>query len=186
MKTAKSPNQFHKPAVCNSENHIRILGIDPGVATLGWGVIEAAVHRKLSLTLCDYGVITTPKDVPHQNRLVELSLDITEVLREFSPDLIAIERLFFCRNQKTAIAVGEARGVIMLAVGTRGGDIVEYSPLQVKSMICGNGKADKHEMQDVVQSMLLLNELPRPDDAADGLALAICAAQDWFLEQKGK
>jgi crossover junction endodeoxyribonuclease RuvC len=161
---------------------VRIVGIDPGVATLGWGVIDVTFSPRLKLVSRDYGVITTSKHNVQTARLVELKHDISEVLAEFSPDLVSVERLFFCRNQKTAIAVGEARGVVMLAVGESGADLVEYTPLQVKSVVCGNGRAEKREVQDMVQSVLQLDERPRPDDAADGLALAICAAQERYFD----
>lgn len=164
----------------------RIFGIDPGVATLGWGVIDVVFSPRLQLSLCDYGVITTPKNVAQTARLVELKHDLSEVLIEFTPDFVSVERLFFCRNLKTAIAVGEARGVVLLAVGEIGCPIYEYTPLQVKSQVCGSGKASKHEVQDVVQSLLNLTERPRPDDAADGLALAICAAQERYLDSASR
>jgi len=166
----------------NSRRSIRIMGIDPGVATLGWGVIDVRFAPRMKLTVCEYGVITTPKEMAHPKRLVELKTDVSQILTEFSPDLVTVERLFFCRNQKTAIAVGEARGVVMLALGEVDVEMSEYTPLQVKSAVCGSGKASKREVQDVVQSLLALKERPRPDDAADALALAICAAQERYFQ----
>lgn len=160
---------------------LRIFGIDPGVATLGWGVVDAHYNEKLKITPLEYGVVKTEKGIPQPERLVDLKRDISEVLLEFKPDVISIERLFFCRNQKTAIAVGEARGVVLLAVGEAGGEVMEYTPLQVKSMICNSGRAVKKEVESMVQLILMLDEIPKPDDAADALALAICAAQDIYL-----
>ena len=131
----------------------------------------------------DYGVITTPKDMPHGERLLELRDDLAGIISEFSPDRVAVEQLFFCKNVKTALTVGEARGVILATIAEAKLPIEEYTPLQVKDAVCGSGNAPKLQVQQMVQSILGMEELPRPDDAADGLALAICSASGARLKE---
>ncbi len=182
-----SVQDFHADTISELKgNSIKILGIDPGVATLGWGMLEVRVDEGLHCKCIDYGVITTPKEDSQPVRLVELKQDMSEVLIEYTPDIVSVEKLFFCRNQKTAVAVGEARGVVLLSIGEFGCKAVEYTPLQVKSLVCGNGKAKKREVQETVQRILGLKEIPKPDDAADGLALALCLAQDYYYSVLGK
>ena len=152
-----------------------ILGIDPGLATMGFGVIEA-VHGNFSVV--DYGVVTTPKECTLPERLIQLEEGVKELVETYSPQNIAIEELFFSKNITTGIPVAEARGVILLtAVKAMGGEVYEYTPNQIKQAITGYGGADKIQMQHMVQALLRLKNIPRPDDAADALAVALCHAQ---------
>ncbi len=152
-----------------------ILGIDPGLATMGYGVIEA---NKGSYSVIDYGVVTTPKDCTLPQRLQQLEDGVKELIDTFKPDNISIEELFFSKNVTTGIPVAEARGVILLtAVKGMGGEVYEYTPNQIKQAVTGYGGADKIQMQHMVQALLRLKSVPRPDDAADALAVAICHAQ---------
>lgn len=151
---------------------MRILGIDPGTATTGFGVIEII---KGKAAFIDAGVITTPKDTPMQERLGQLYDCLTQIIAETKPGTAAIELLFFAQNTTTAISVAQARGVIMLACHQAGLSIAEYTPLQVKQAMTGYGKATKAQMQEMVRLQLGLDDIPRPDDAADGLALALTA-----------
>lgn len=152
-----------------------ILGIDPGLATMGYGVIEA---DKGNFAVRDYGVVTTPKDFTLPQRLALLEEGVTELIDRFAPDNIAIEELFFSKNITTGIAVSEARGVILLTAYKRFGDeVYEYTPNQIKQAITGYGGADKIQMQLMVQALLRLKKVPRPDDAADALAVALCHGQ---------
>lgn len=152
-----------------------ILGIDPGLATMGYGVISA-VHGNFSVI--DYGVVTTPKELTLPQRLAQLEEGVTELVQTFKPENIAIEELFFSKNITTGIPVAEARGVILLtAVKNLGDEVYEYTPNQIKMAITGYGGADKIQMQHMVQALLRLKKVPRPDDAADALAVALCHAQ---------
>jgi len=152
-----------------------ILGIDPGLATMGYGVISA-VHGNFSVI--DYGVVTTPKELTLPQRLAQLEEGVTELVTTFKPQNIAIEELFFSKNITTGIPVAEARGVILLtAVKNLGDEVYEYTPNQIKMAITGYGGADKIQMQHMVQALLRLKKVPRPDDAADALAVALCHAQ---------
>ena len=152
-----------------------VLGIDPGLATMGYGVISA-VHGNFSVI--DYGVVTTPKELTLPQRLVQLEDGVTELVQTFKPENIAIEELFFSKNITTGIPVAEARGVILLtAVKNLGDEVYEYTPNQIKMAITGYGGADKIQMQHMVQALLRLKKVPRPDDAADALAVALCHAQ---------
>lgn len=153
---------------------MRVLGIDPGTATTGFGVIES---EKGQMKYVAAGVITTSKTERMSHRLLTLYKELSTVIAEFQPQLIAVELLFFARNVTTAITVGQARGVVLLAAAQAGVDVVEFTPLQVKSAITGYGKADKRQVQEMVKNLLSLPQIPKPDDAADGLAVAICAAQ---------
>lgn len=152
-----------------------ILGIDPGLATMGYGVISA-VHGNFSVI--DYGVVTTPKELTLPQRLAQLEEGVTELIQTFKPQNISIEELFFSKNITTGIPVAEARGVILLtAVKNLGDEVYEYTPNQIKMAITGYGGADKIQMQHMVQALLRLKKVPRPDDAADALAVALCHAQ---------
>ena len=152
-----------------------ILGIDPGLATMGYGVISA-VHGNFSVI--DYGVVTTPKELTLPQRLAQLEEGVKELVETFQPQNIAIEELFFSKNITTGIPVAEARGVILLtAVKSLGDEVYEYTPNQIKMAITGYGGADKIQMQHMVQALLRLKKVPRPDDAADALAVALCHAQ---------
>lgn len=154
---------------------MKILGIDPGTATTGFGVIEVMGSQK---TAIDFGVISTHKDLPMPQRLAEIYDDLVALIGRHQPDKIAVEQLFFARNVTTAITVGQARGVVLLAVAQAGLDVVEYTPLQVKQAITGYGKATKKQVQEMVKTLLKLEHLPKPDDAADALAIALCLAAD--------
>ncbi len=150
---------------------MRILGIDPGVATIGFGVIEADRTRQ---RLVRYGVITTPAGLPLSTRLYQISRDMEELLRQFKPDEIGIEELFFSKNITTGIAVAHGRGVILLEAERAGIPAFEYTPMQVKQAVAGYGGADKRQVMLMTQRLLNMKEIPRPDDAADALAIAIC------------
>lgn len=152
-----------------------ILGIDPGLATLGYGVIEkdnrGVVHA------VDYGVVLTPKNEPLPVRLKRLEEGLSAVIKKFQPDEIAMEELFFSKNITTGIAVAHARGVALLTCVKFCEKLYEYTPMQIKQGLTGYGKADKAQIQSVVTSLLRLKEIPKPDDAADALAIALCHAQ---------
>ena len=154
---------------------MRILGIDPGLATMGYGVIDA-VHGNFAVV--DYGVVTTPKECTLPERLCQLEDGVKELIETFKPENISIEELFFSKNITTGIPVAEARGVILLTpVKSLGSEVFEYTPNQIKQAITGYGGADKIQMQHMVQALLRLKSVPRPDDAADALAVALCHAQ---------
>ncbi len=148
-----------------------IFGIDPGYAIVGCGVVR---YERNDFSLMGYGAVTTDKDMPFNQRLKKIYDDITELLQRFRPDAVSIERLYFNTNQKTAIDVAQARGVIVLAVQQAGVPIFEYTPLQVKQSIVGYGRAEKQQVQEMTRMFLHLDKIPKPDDAADALALAIC------------
>ena len=150
-----------------------ILGIDPGTARLGYGVIRGGLHP----AVLDAGVIETWPDQDMPGRLVTLYESMQELITEFEPDRLAVEKLFFARNVTTAIAVGQARGVVLLAAAQGNVPVYEYSPSEIKHAIAGYGKADKPQMQEMVRLILNLRAIPQPDDAADALAVAICDAQ---------
>ena len=148
-----------------------ILGIDPGVATIGFGVINAERQKN---TLIQYGTITTPAGIPLASRLLQISNDMEELIHLFQPDEMAIEELFFSTNITTGISVAHGRGVILLAAEKLGVPVFEYTPIQVKQAVAGYGKADKKQVMLMTRRLLHMNRLPRPDDAADALAIAIC------------
>ncbi len=150
---------------------MRILGIDPGVATIGFGLIEATRSRQV---LLEYGVITTPAGLPLSRRLLQISEDITELLAQFKPDEAAVEELFFSKNITTGIAVAHGRGVLLLEAERSGVPVYEYTPMQVKQAVAGYGGADKKQVMLMTQRLLKMKQIPRPDDAADALAIAIC------------
>ncbi|MBT4936855.1 crossover junction endodeoxyribonuclease RuvC [Candidatus Peregrinibacteria bacterium] len=149
---------------------MKILGIDPGYGIVGFGLIELAETDWEAL---DFGVITTDKGLDLPDRLVQIYEDICELIKEFKPNVIAIEELFFVQNVTTGIQVAEARGVILLAAAQAGLSIYEYGPSEVKAAITGYGKADKSQVQTMVQTILELKKKPQPDDAADALAVAL-------------
>jgi len=153
-----------------------ILGLDPGTATTGYGVIKQNPKRKEEFKLLDFGVITTEKGQTEAARLAVLARDLTNLLKRFKPNRVGIERLFFTTNQKTAMAVSQARGVALLVCQQKKISLAEFTPLQVKNTLCGYGKADKRQVQLMVQHTFKLKALPKPDDAADALAIALCAA----------
>ncbi|MBI3619492.1 crossover junction endodeoxyribonuclease RuvC [Candidatus Peregrinibacteria bacterium] len=153
---------------------MRILGIDPGIATLGLGVIDVASREDLRVV--EWLTITTAAGTSLSDRLREIHTDLSEFLTDCEPDLAVVERLFFATNVRTALDVAHGRGVILLALSDAGIPVLEPSPLQLKAAITGDGKADKRQMQDMVMRMLKLAEIPRPDDAADALAMALYGA----------
>ncbi len=147
------------------------LGIDPGTATTGYGLVRLAPDGEL--VAVKYGVILTPKESTAPARLVMLFDQLNDLLKEHSPDTAAVEKLFFQSNVKTALAVGQARGVIMLCLQKAGIEPFEYTPNEIKQAVAGYGGADKRQVQDMVRALLQLNSIPKPDDAADALAVAI-------------
>ena len=150
-----------------------ILGIDPGYAIVGFGAVETAGN---SFRLLGYGAITTEAGDPLPDRLSEIYDGMKQVLEKYQPDAVSIEELFFSKNITTGIAVGEARGVILLACKQAGLPLFEYTPMQVKQAITGFGKASKPQMMEMTRRLLSMEKVARPDDAADALALAICHA----------
>jgi crossover junction endodeoxyribonuclease RuvC len=156
---------------------MRILGIDPGLATIGFGIID--VNGPITKVI-DFGHIQTPKSLSNASRLNQIHSDLNEICQTWQPDVCAIEELYFSKNTTTALKVAEARGVILHTVNRLGYPIFEYNPGQIKVAITGNGKAAKVEMQKMVALILKLKSIPRPDDAADALAIALCHAQTKF------
>ena len=150
-----------------------ILGIDPGLADTGFGVI---VKTGAKFQVLDYGSIKTKAKVPDQDRLQTIHQSLAALIKKYRPEYIAVEKLFFAKNVKTALAVGQARGVVILCAGANCLKLEEYTPLQVKMAITGYGKADKNQVQQMVKVVLGLKDIPRPDDAADALAIAVCCA----------
>ena len=148
-----------------------ILGIDPGYAIVGYGVLE---YNGNKFKVIEYGAITTDASMDMFDRFKSIYDDINEVIERTKPDFMAIEELFFNSNQKTAINVAQARGVLLLAALNHGVEIFEYTPLQVKQALTGYGRADKNQIQHMVKSLLCLESIPKPDDVADALAIAIC------------
>ena len=150
---------------------MRILGIDPGVATIGFGVIDA---DRGNVRLRQYGVITTPAGIPLSSRLYQISQDMNQLLTQFAPEEMAVEELFFSKNITTGIAVAHGRGVILLEAERAGVPVYEYTPMQVKQAVAGYGGAEKRQVMLMTQRLLKMKAIPRPDDAADALAIAIC------------
>ena len=151
-----------------------VLGIDPGYALMGWGVVEAEGSR---MKLINYGCIETKAGVPMQNRLRTLQLGVRDLLTIYRPDDVAFEELFFARNVTTALMVGAARGAAIIAAAEYTNNLYEYTPMQIKQAITGYGKADKKQIQQMVKLLLKLDDIPRPDDAADAIACAITHCQ---------
>ncbi|NTW22537.1 crossover junction endodeoxyribonuclease RuvC [Candidatus Falkowbacteria bacterium] len=152
-----------------------MLGIDPGIADTGIGIIDAGNGN---ISCLHYESLRTKSSEPLSTRLVQLHHQLAQVIKAYQPDIAAIEQLFFCNNAKTAIVVGQARGVALLALSQASIPTYEFTPLQVKQAVSTYGKADKAQVQRMVKLLLRLEELPRPDDAADALAIAICAANE--------
>ena len=153
-----------------------ILGIDPGYAIVGVGVIEYSGNKFRTI---DYFAVTTDANTPFDKRLKIIYDSVCEVICKYKPDFMAIEELFFNNNAKTAIAVGEARGVILLAAVNHALEIFEYTPLQVKQAVVGYGRAEKNQIQQMTKALLNLSCLPKPDDVADALAIAVCHAHSY-------
>jgi len=149
-----------------------ILGIDPGTAIIGYGLIK----KDREISLLDYGCITTSKELTSAERLKELHTKLEKIIKKHKPDIAAVEDIFFFKNLKTVIKVSQARGVILLAAAQQKIPVFEYTPLQIKQAITTYGRAEKIQVQKMVKLLLNLKEIPKPDDAADALAVAICCA----------
>ena len=160
-----------------------ILGIDPGLATIGYGVIRAEGVRQ---SVIDYGVITTPAKQPLPSRLKMIYEAVLQLYDRFNPDAVALEELFFNTNITTGIAVAHARGTILTALAQQTENLYEYTPLQVKQSVVGYGRAEKQQVQLMVRSLLNLKETPRPDDAADALAVALCYVNSGMMDRTFK
>ncbi|ADG82044.1 crossover junction endodeoxyribonuclease RuvC [Thermincola potens] len=156
-----------------------ILGVDPGTAITGYGLIRVQGNK---LDAVSYGCIRTDAGLPLHQRLQKINSEISRLIREFKPTHFAIEELFFNKNTRTALSVGQARGVALLAAANAGLEIAEYTPLQVKQAVVGYGRADKNQVQYMVKTILCLPEIPKPDDTADALAVAICHSHFYKME----
>ncbi|MFA6918811.1 MAG: crossover junction endodeoxyribonuclease RuvC [Patescibacteria group bacterium] len=154
---------------------MKILGIDPGFADTGYGVV---LRNGSKLNCLDYGSIKTSKTLSLSERIEKLEKDLQQIITKHHPDQASVEQLFFCTNIKTAISVAQARGVILLTLVKNKIPLIECTPLQVKQAVTGYGKADKKQIQQMVKIILGLKEIPKPDDAADALAMAICGANN--------
>ena len=157
-----------------SDTKITILGIDPGVASTGYAFIKEQTKKQ---EILDFGVISTSAKQPFSDRLKYIYRALTKLIKKYKPDAIAVEQLFFCKNVKTALMVGQARGVILLTAILNKLPLFEFTPLQVKQAVCGYGRADKSQVQSMVKSLLSLKKIPKPDDAADALAIALTYLQ---------
>ena len=153
---------------------MRILGIDPGYATIGFGLIEG---ERAQYRMVTYGAITTPAGLPLSKRLYQIDRDMEELIGQLKPDVISVEELFFNTNITTGIAVAHARGVILYTAERLHLPVYEYTPMQIKQAVVGYGLADKHQVMDMTRRLLKLRSIPRPDDAADALAIAMCHAR---------
>ena len=160
---------------------MRILGIDPGLATIGYALVDKKTNH---FDVLEYGVIKTSADKEDTERLEIIHHNIEELIKEFRPEEMAVEELFFNKNVKTAIMVGQARGVILLAGSQAGLKVYEYTPLQVKQAVVGYGRARKEQVQQMVKALLNLEEIPRPDDSADALAVSICHGNSYSVGKK--
>jgi len=157
--------------VNRKKRNIRILGIDPGYAIVGFGVLD---YDGVKFTPIEYGAVLTEAGTPFPERLRAIHEDIEFIFDKFMPDCMAVEKLYFTSNQKTGIDVAQARGVTVLSSAKRNIPVYEYTPLQVKSSVVGYGKAEKHQVMEMTKNILGLAQIPKPDDAADALAIAIC------------
>jgi len=153
---------------------MRILGIDPGYATIGFGIIDA---QRGSFQLCQYGTITTPPELPFEKRLEVIYDDMNRLLDAAAPDVMAIEELFWGHNVTTGIGVSHGRGVILLAIAKYGIPLFEYTPMQIKQAVVGYGNATKLQVMDMTRRLLKMDKVARPDDAADAIAVALCHAR---------
>ncbi|MFH1284405.1 MAG: crossover junction endodeoxyribonuclease RuvC [Candidatus Peregrinibacteria bacterium] len=160
---------------------MRIIGIDPGTATTGFAIIDIEKGR---LTLCDYGCIRTQCGLPQNIRLTQIAEDVNILIKKWQPQKAAVEKLFFQKNVKTAMKVAEARGVILKELTEKGITASEYTPLEIKSSVCGNGKADKKSVQQMVKLIMGMFSEPKSDDAADAIAAAICLAHSMPLQEQ--
>lgn len=156
-----------------------ILGIDPGFAITGYGILRYEGNR---FTVIDYGAVTTPAGQEFPTRLLKIFIGLEALIEKYKPDAVAVEELFFSRNTTTALHVGHGRGVAILAGAKAGLPVFEYTPLQVKQAVVGYGRAQKSQIQQMVKAILNLPEIPKPDDVADALAVAICHAHSYRVE----
>lgn len=163
---------------------MKILGIDPGFATIGFGLVDSQGGQ---VKMLQYGTINTTPDMEFPQRLVTVFDDMTQLLAAYAPDVVAIEQLFWGTNVTTGIHVSHARGVLVLAIAQSGIPMFEYTPMQIKQAVAGYGKAEKRQVMDMTRRLLKMNEIPRPDDAADALAVAICHGRTHtsLLHQQG-
>lgn len=150
-----------------------ILGIDPGTATTGYGIID---YKKRKMSCLDYGVIQTSPKLNPGERLKQLNFDLEQIIKKYKPEMAAVESLFFFKNLKTAMPVSQARGVIVFTLAKKNIPMLEFTPQQAKTAVTGYGKATKNQVQKMVKNLLNLDEIPKPDDAADALAIAVCCA----------
>ncbi|MGE4444139.1 MAG: crossover junction endodeoxyribonuclease RuvC [Candidatus Altimarinota bacterium] len=146
-----------------------VIGIDPGTTTVGYAVVEKKGNQKI---LLDYGVISTLPKIPLKEKILEIAEDLHFLIEKYSPNRVVIEKLFFTTNVKTGIDVAQVRGMIMYSFSSKDIEILEYTPLELKSAICGNGKANKLQLQNAIKIFFGLSEIPKPDDAADAIGLA--------------
>ncbi len=159
---------------------MRILGIDPGIAITGYGIIDKTGNNFRSVA---YGKVTTGTEMDTCKRLMHIYENLLKVIEGYKPQCAAVEELFFNKNAKTAIIVGQARGVALLAAANTGLDLYEYTPLQVKQAVVGYGRAQKRQVQELVKLLLGLEDIPRPDDVADALAVALCHGSSYKMQR---
>ncbi len=157
-----------------------VLGIDPGTALCGYGLVRADGDE---MSLVAYGAVSTPSKIPLAERLLQIHHELRELIAKHHPESAAVEKLFFSKNTRTALAVGHARGVVLLSAAEAGLPVYEYTPNEVKQAIVGYGGADKNQMQQMVRMLLHLDFVPEPDDAADAVAIAICHIQSSHLRE---
>jgi crossover junction endodeoxyribonuclease RuvC len=167
--------------ILGGNNLMRILGIDPGIAIMGYGIIE---YDENKYKVLEYGAVTTESGIPKSMRLKDIYDNIVSIIDEYKPDVMSIEELFFNKNAKTVITIGESRGVTILAAINSGIAVKEYTPLQVKQAVVGYGRAEKAQVQTMVKAILNLKEIPKPDDVADALAIAICHCHSDIMNAK--
>ncbi|MBI4235246.1 crossover junction endodeoxyribonuclease RuvC [Candidatus Peregrinibacteria bacterium] len=160
---------------------MRIIGIDPGTAIVGYAILEENGGKT---SLIDFGTIRTQKGLQNSLRLNQIRQDIETLIVKFKPQMASVEKLFFQKNIKTAMSVSEARGVIIEKLSEKGIDLSEYTPLEIKTAVCGNGKADKKMVQQMIKIIFGLREVPKPDDAADAIAAALCLSNSYKLQSK--
>lgn len=180
--TVRSRRTATNGAEASREYAYVTMGIDPGTGTTGYGVVGLTSEGGFVLLAC--GVIRTPPRTAMHLRLQELFNDLQGLIDEFRPQALAVEKLFFGRNVTTAITVGQARGIVLLTAALGNIDVAEYTPAEVKQAIAGYGNADKRQVQEMVQRILDLPEIPRPDDAADGVAIAVCHLQSLYYRRR--
>lgn len=171
-----------QPTAHSSRYAFITLGIDPGTGTTGYGVVGLTPDGNFELIAC--GALRTPPRTAMHLRLEELFNDLQGLINEFRPHAVAVEKLFFGRNVTTAITVGQARGIVLLAAALAKVEVAEYTPAEIKQAIAGYGNADKRQVQEMVQRILELDEIPRPDDAADGVAIAVCHLQSFTYHRR--